>query len=889
MNNSLKSFYRYWGKADSSAEMGRSYHLLPYHCLDVAAVAAVWWECSPAVRRCFGFSSSMDEEQLKAWVLFFIALHDYGKIDVRFQLRAKTIWDKLYPNAGTYATLPSPFECKQYLHGEGGLSWFRQDHAKLFGFNTSGADLDFLDNEECSTSELWIAWKLWLEAVTGHHGHMRDADYINATPLSPSTDQRLSRIDRVARCEWLAALEDLFLKPAGLTLYDTPPLCSPIFLAGFCSVADWLGSHCDSANFIFCPQPQNLAGYFEARRTADARRIMELAGVIGRTRPYQGVVSLLAKSATPRSMQTLVDDMPLQPGMTIIEAPTGSGKTEAALAYAWRIVAAGLADSIIFALPTQATANAMLGRLQRIAPLLFENNPNLLLAHGSSRYNQDFIKIKHAALHDYVHEDGWVQCSQWLVESRKRVFLGQVGVCTVDQVLISVLPVRHRFVRGFGLGRSVLIVDEVHAYDAYMYGLLEEVLRQQKASSGSAILLSATLPQKQRSQLLAAWGVSTEEDGGEIPYPLAICSDDSTAIPFELAPEYAPENITVNVEPLPVPEMLPDDMLLCRMIHAAESGAQVALVCNLVATAQDIARRLRAMTGLPVDLFHARYCFRHRQEKEAEAIKNFGPEGERANGRILVATQVVEQSLDLDFDWLITQLCPVDLLFQRLGRLHRHNRMYRPVGFEKPLCTVLLPQDQNFGPHGKIYSNTRVLWRTAEKLANTPDGKIIFPQAYRAWIEAVYQEAPWENEPPEQTTAFEAFKDTIEFVKKYLASQMVERARNMTPFNDSDDAIIAVTRDGDMNLTVVPFCRSLEGRTLMDGTVLEALEENDQIEALSLNSIGVPKSWAYSLGEAVDGKYWLEMELEGQGFRAAVKGTTFRYHKDIGLEKERTQ
>jgi len=254
-----------------------------------------------------------------------------------------------------------------------------------------------------------------------------------------------------------------------------------------------------------------------------------------------------------------------------------------------------------------------------------------------------------------------------------------------------------------------------------------------------------------------------------------------------------------------------------------------------------------------------------------------------------VATQVVEQSLDLDFDWLITQLCPVDLLFQRLGRLHRHNRMYRPVGFEKPLCTVLLPQDQNFGPHGKIYSNTRVLWRTAEKLANTPDGKIIFPQAYRAWIEAVYQEAPWENEPPEQTTAFEAFKDTIEFVKKYLASQMVERARNMTPFNDSDDAIIAVTRDGDMNLTVVPFCRSLEGRTLMDGTVLEALEENDQIEALSLNSIGVPKSWAYSLGEAVDGKYWLEMELEGQGFRAAVKGTTFRYHKDIGLEKERTQ
>lgn len=885
-SNTTPNYFRYWGKTEK--DTGR-YHLLPYHCLDVAAVGDAWWEDSSAIRRCFTDCTTYDVEQIKAWVLFFIALHDFGKIDARFQLRARSVWDKLYPHAGSFRGLPSALECKQYLHGEGGLSWFRQDQAELFGFSSSCDGLDFLDYEENSDSNSWKAWKPWIEAVMGHHGHVRDADYVNATSISSCSDKFLSRIDHDTRKSWLITLVEIFLKPVGLQLSDLPPPCSSMFLAGFCSIADWLGSHCDSVNFTFCQEPQDLLTYFEARRTADAPRILKLAGVTRRPRSYSGVKSLLEKASEPRSIQTLVDKMPLKSGMTIIEAPTGSGKTEAALAYAWRLIAAGMADSIVFALPTQATANAMLGRLERIAPLLFESNLNLILAHGSARYNQEFTKIKHAALDEYAQEDGWVQCSQWLAESRKRVFLGQVGVSTVDQVLISVLPVRHRFVRGFGVGRSVLIVDEVHAYDAYMYGLLEEVLRQQKEAGGSAILLSATLPQSQRTQLLSAWDVLIEEEGEKTPYPLAICADDCTATHFQLDQEHTTENITVTVESMRLPEMVPDDMLLTRMVQAAESGTQVALVCNLVAVAQNIARKLRSITTLPVELFHARFCFRHRQEKEEEAINNFGPKGARATGRVLVATQVVEQSLDLDFDWLITQLCPVDLLFQRLGRLHRHKRPKRPKGFEKPLCTVLLPQDNNYGLHGKIYGNTRVLWRTAEKLMNSPEGKIIFPHAYRTWIEPIYQEAPWDNEPQEQTAAFEDFRDNIEYVKKYLAAQMVERARNMMPFNDSDDAITAVTRDGDMNLTVIPFCRSSQGRILMDGTVLESLDDNNQIEALSLNSIGVPKSWAYSLGEAVDGKYWLEMGPDGQGFRAVIKGTIFRYHKDIGLEKERTQ
>lgn len=878
------NYFRYWGKTEK--DTGK-YHLLPYHCLDVAAVASVWWDSSPVIKRSFILDNSLKVEQFKAWVLFFVALHDYGKFDVRFQLRVKPVWLLLCSDDGDYSSLPSISECKNYFHGEGGLFWFMQDHGKLYGCGFSDDGLDFLDSIDESTSDLWNAWKPWVEAVTGHHGFIIPAEFIGTVPLSPTCDNRLGQVDRDVRCEWLSILEQLFLTPVGLTLSDKPPFCSPTFLAGFCSIADWLGSRCDENNFTFCQEPRDLRAYFEERCASDASRVLSLAGVIGHVREYVGVSTLLESDNQPRSMQTLVDRLPLQAGLTLVEAPTGSGKTEAALSYAWRLIATGLADSIVFALPTQATANAMLGRLKRIIPLVFKDHPNLLLAHGSARFNKDFIKIKHDTIEGFEHEDGWVQCCQWLAESRKRVFLGQIGVCTVDQVLISVLPVRHRFVRGFGVGRSILIVDEVHAYDAYMYGLLEAVLRQQRESGGSAILLSATLPENQRRKLFAAWDAPLEQQGEDTPYPLACWTEGGPTIPFELDTGDLPDEIKIAVETIRLSEMEPDETLLRRIVNAAEVGAQVAVVCNLVGTAQGLARKLRGMTSLPVDLFHARYCYTHRQEKELDAIKCFGPKGKRSTGHILVATQVVEQSLDLDFDWLITQLCPVDLLFQRMGRLHRHSRPKRPTGYEKPLCTVLLPLGDDYGLHGKIYSNTRVLWRTAERLLSAPDGKIIFPQAYRAWIESVYQTEVWDDEPPERTAEFQTFIDNVESVKKYLARQMLERARGMTPFADTDDAVTAVTRDGEMNLNVIPFCRTPQGRMLMDGTIFESLDEYRQLEALALNSVRVPKTWGYWLENPVDGRYWLEMEFDGEGFRGSSKGVTFRYHKDIGLEKEK--
>ena len=369
----MESYYRYWGKADPNYPGEPKWHPLVYHCLDVAAVAAAWWDLSPSIRRAMLINDKLTADIAQAWLLFFISLHDYGKFDIRFQLRAKEVWQSLYLDAGTYGSLPSYFECKNYFHGNGGLFWFRRDNAEMLSLQPEDPDspLSFLDFPVEEAPVKWQSWKVWIEAVTGHHGHIKRSEYVADASLPVNNDRRLTDVDRQARQDWLNALEKLFLSPAGLSLDDSPPESSPL-LAGFCSVADWLGSRCTLASFPYCQNQMDIKTYFDMRRDWDARRILELSGIIGKSRSYVGVSALLKPEQEPHLLQTLVDNLSLKSGLTIIEAPTGSGKTEAAIAYAWRIIAAGLADSIIFALPTQATANAMLSRLERIATLVFE-------------------------------------------------------------------------------------------------------------------------------------------------------------------------------------------------------------------------------------------------------------------------------------------------------------------------------------------------------------------------------------------------------------------------------------------------------------------------------------------------------------------------------------
>lgn len=862
-------YYRYWGKARPSGAGAAAHHLLPYHCLDIAAVAAAWWSSNPNLRRQFKalVDCEIGEAQLRAWVLFFVALHDLGKFDVRFQMKSAQALAALQP-AWQTTDLPDRSDAERYGHGEYGLRWFIRDYPDLLGMDK--------ENEEVVD-----AWMPWLAAVAGHHGKVPRH---RESARRPDAEEWVVTHDHDARRAWFGALEELFLKPCGLSLAHVPPPLhrdNASYLAGLCAVCDWLGSN--ESWFEYRTGIDDLAGYFgDQAARIERERLIDRCGLTAHAAPYAGLEALLEVGEAPRQLQTLVNKLAVGAALTLVEAPTGSGKTETALAYAWRLLDAGIADGIVFALPTQATANAMWERLNRFAETLFGKGSNLVLAHGKARWHKGHGQLKDAARQCSAQgdEDIRVQCVEWLAESRKRVFLGQIGVCTIDQVLLSVLPLRHKFVRGFGVMKSVLIVDEVHAYDHYMYGLLDGVLRQQRRAGGSAILLSATLPHGQRRRLCEAWGAN-QSPIAEAPYPLLTRVDEAGRVWFtELAdPAQRPPSRSVAIEALPAEGLLPDDALVSQIIAAARAGARVAIVCNLVNDAQRLARLLRAATDLPVDLFHARFRFTDRQAREQEVLAQYGRAAERKCGRILVATQVVEQSLDLDFDWLITQICPVDLLFQRMGRLHRHARA-RPAGLESPRCTILVPPDADYGLHKVVYGNTRVLWRTQQLLGAD---EVTFPAAYREWIERVYERDDWDEEP--ESVAFEYDKFHAEQKAKFDHAQIIAND-DMNPLADSDENVRALTRDGEMSLSLVLV--DAEGRLLEEEEPIDEVQEWERRERIALNAVSIPASWKSALPEQdEDGLIWLKVGRisAGEWFGAGASAG-FRYSSEFGLEKE---
>lgn len=862
------SIFRYWGKADPNYQGGSIWHPLVYHSLDVAAVAAAWWNESPVIRRTFLTAFNWPEQQigqLRAWTLFFIALHDVGKFDIRFQLKALEAIAAAWPEFDPESHGLSAKDITGFDHGWAGIAWANQEYRQWVG-------------QGDTNRETWDALMPWMAGVTGHHGDFHLPSHI----YPAEADVIIINHDRAARHAFVNELANLFLIPVGLGLQDIPPGCSSsaqAWLAGFCSVCDWIGSNTDAFPYRCLKTAATLPDYFNSRvEEIKSAGWLHRFGLLAQAGAYGGVNALLKQDAgeLPRGVQVLVDDLPSAAGMTLIEAPTGSGKTEAALAYAWRLLADGVADSIVFALPTQATANAMLLRAEVFAKKVF-GNANVVLAHGKRNFNEAFQRLVESGGRTNAQGkiEAAAQCAAWLASSRKRVFLGQVGVCTVDQVLLSVLPVRHKFVRGFALNKSVLIVDEVHAYDAYMHGLLGEVLRRQKATGGSAILLSATLHAGARAKLLEAWGSSGADAA---PYPALWHATQGAAACLTVPENQRPLRREVAIDCLKLPGAFPDEALLENIVAAAELGALVVVVMNLVDDAQRLARVLRDRTSQPVDVFHARYRFRDRQKKEQGVLKHYGRDAPRGRGRILVATQVVEQSLDLDFDWMLTQICPVDLLFQRLGRLHRHQRDNRPIEFEFPRCTVLSVEDADYDLHKVIYGNTRVLWRT-EQLVIGAD-RIVFPEAYRDWIEQVYQRDDWADEPEAIAHEHDVFRA---LQRQRQADALRRSTMTVSQFRDEDSIATGLTRDGEMSITILPIQTN---GSLLDGQAIGGYDERTLAEALNLNAVPVPASWEKRLANYRrddDGRVLLEMTAVEEGWVSV--GEKFRYSEDFGLTR----
>ncbi|MDR2515219.1 MAG: CRISPR-associated helicase Cas3' [Christensenellaceae bacterium] len=387
----------------------------------------------------------------------------------------------------------------------------------------------------------------------------------------------------------------------------------------------------------------------------------------------------------PNELQRTVIDAINQaerPGIAIIEAPMGMGKTEAALAMAEIFAQKAGRSGVYFALPTRATADGIFNRYQAWIGKVSADRHSLFLAHGKSKFNTSYTALPKFRLDE---EGEGVAVHDWFT-GRKTGLLADFAVGTIDQLLMGALRHKHLALRHLGLANKVIVVDEVHAYDAYMDSYLYRALRWLGAYGVPVVVLSATLPPLTRRELLAAYtGAEPDDSPADLAYPVLTLSDGTAT--RRVVPDDAGEQRQKEV----LIERFDGDIAQ-KLEDLLSGGGCAGIVVSTVGRAQELAQRLAAHFGAAqVDLLHSRFLSIDRSEKEAALLLELGPKADekRPKKKIVVGTQVIEQSLDIDFDLMLTDLCPMDLLIQRIGRLHRHLEHSRPAKLQKPLCLVM--------------------------------------------------------------------------------------------------------------------------------------------------------------------------------------------------------
>lgn len=487
----------------------------------------------------------------------------------------------------------------------------------------------------------------------------------------------------------------------------------------------------------------------------------------------------------------------------------GEGKTEAALLLACRAARQCGCAGFYFALPTVATSNQMYGRVQRLLQGIEGHSSVLALVNGLAEFHPDIeAALRTRNVPPAYQEEQGVHFDSWYLP-RKRSLLAAYGVGTVDQALLCALNTRHVGLRLLGLAGKVVIVDEVHAYDLYMSTILDTLVCWLRELGASVILLSATLPSARREALLSTFSgeapAVSDLPPAQAPYPL-ISLAEPRGTSRSLPAGDAARRLEVKLETRP-------DGDRCRaenvqwLLGEVRGNGRAVWICNTVGEAQAVFRELERESAGRTDvpellLFHARFLQGDRRDREAEVLARFGPPPLDVDGQplrswnaparatILVATQVVEQSLDLDFDLMVSQLAPVDLLLQRLGRLWRHPERTERGEVEYPRLVLLEPAVEECGPvfgrFERVYSSL-ILLRTLQCLrCREPDVPLSLPGEIRTLVEAVYP-AEVEALPGEEQAAAAGLK--VEWFRRALLRHQQDEQKQL------DEARIRVLRD----------------------------------------------------------------------------------------------
>lgn len=855
-----------WAKSGQKSS-GEGWLPVLHHLLDVGACAAAILDREPAVTRALlAADFGTDAETARRWTCALAALHDLGKASPAFQHKAPEL------AARVWEVLP------------------RQDHSPdtPHGLVTQKVLPALL------TRRGWpSAVALGVARATGCHHGQREA-----TPAAP---------DRGTGPEWQGVQDELLtLVLRGFGLEDAPP--PPVTawtgeafmrLAGLTSFADWVGS-----SFEVVPDPTPLAfsdpAAYVRRATEQARAALDAIGwterrpLFPQPRPLDETFAFLP-GFRARPLQTLLAELlsgtDARPALVLVEAPMGEGKTEAAFYSHLQLQNAAGHRGLYVALPTQATGNAMYTRLRTFLGEQLADRPepltvDLQLLHGGAALHGEYQADLSATARTRARpadeqrlevrpnlpkeEAGSVQAAEWF-SHRKRALLSEYGVGTVDQALLGVLNVNHQFVRLWGLGNRVVVLDEVHAYDTYTTQLIFALCRWLRALNSSVVLMSATLPTQTRRDLLRAWNV-TPDPAPE--YPRLTVARTGDAAPVSRHIPGPRRTLTLDLRATdPAP-----DAIAAQAVALADAGGTVTVIVNTVQRAQDILKTVRQILGkryrsictgsshpqrVNVHLYHARYPAEERSKREQRVLRHLGKQpahyeqdgqeqigDQRPERFILIATQVAEQSLDFDTDVMISDLAPVDLLLQRAGRLHRHAaNAGRRGAHERPVLYVAGLGEWPEGPlkefHWKYVYAPALMYRSWHALQDRT--QITLPDDLDPLVQAVYDPA---SPPPDGLD--DAQRGTLAEADRKLQHQRQQHGMKGgyahignpdifldLPFQRSegdpdgepanDDADSAGddtrygTRLGDPSLRIVPLHR-IDGCLYLDGRAKQAAQ-----------------------------------------------------------------
>lgn len=739
----------FWGKLTNE---GSRCLPLAAHCLDVGLVFRSLCDL-PGIRRSLVHAcGDQVNDQLLDRLAVLAMLHDAGKANLGFQERAL---DPDAPRAGhirELAPLLDPDVRDEALGGAfvqslppGIESWFSDDLSAysylMAAFSHHGRPLQFKGEQ---TGNYWLARKYWWR-------QKGDLDPMGA----------IREIGRWAVEAFPAAFQE-GVRP----LPEAPPFHHRF--AGLLMLADWIGSHSDWFPVQAVDLPERLQH--------DRAVILEMLAAVGlavepfRTNLGEGPSDFHTRFAFhPRPLQARIDGLDANNEnnrLLIAEAETGSGKTEAALNWFFKLFAAGSVDSLYFALPTRVAARDLYERIRKYVRDWFrdpESRPVVLLAvPGYAQIDgvpaKNLLPRGEDANRWQDDEDLRRRERAWSAERPKRFLAATIAVGTIDQALLSSVQTAHAHLRSVCLDRSLLVVDEVHASDYYMSRLLEGLLRHHLGVGGWAMLLSATLGARARHRYLADIDhvdplLPDLGESEKAPYPSIsflggkmIDVDSSLSSSRKVNFQFE----SSAFEPVSIAN---------RILEGLDAGARVTVILNTVARVNEMLRGLEQLADVEQSsLFsfrgvvcphHGRFAPADRAALDHEVSRRLGRQSE-PGPLLLVGTQTLEQSLDIDADLMVTDLAPADVLLQRIGRLHRHRDRARPAGCDPARCLLLVPNGsletaldergyvapsyKRLG-YGSVYEDLRTLELTRQALDENPIVHI--PRDCRRLVEAV--------------------------------------------------------------------------------------------------------------------------------------------------------